>query len=157
MNKNVHFYVQPKSAIVALMTLCLSLSAVGRIYLYCSSDLPTYTNVWLQLVLPVAATVLYMLTVLLDGQERFYKTAIPVWLFALFSAVWVRHNLNGRMLIALSWMALFFFCFIYTDLTSGIRLHRSWLLFPLMLAPMATVVFYNRQAIFLRDWNAVVL
>ena len=157
MNKNVHFYVQPKSAIVALMTLCLSLSAVGRIYLYCSSDLPTYTNVWLQLVLPVAATVLYMLTVLLDGQERFYKTAIPVWLFALFSAVWVRHNLNGRMLVALSWMALFFFCFIYTDLTSGIRLHRSWLLFPLMLAPMATVIFYNRQAIFLRDWNAVVL
>ena len=157
MNKNVHFYVQPKSAIVVLMTLCLTLSALGRIYLYCFTPVPVYTSVWLQLVLPVAATVLYMLTVLLDGQERFYKTAIPVWFFALFSAVWVRHNLNGRMLIALSWMALFFFGFIYTDLTSGIRLHRAWLLFPLMLAPMATVVFYNRQAIFLRDWNAVVL
>ena len=157
MNKNVHFYVQPKSAIVVLMTLCLTLSAWGRIYLYCFTPVPVYTSVWLQLVLPVAATVLYMLTVLLDGQERFYKTAIPVWFFALFSAVWVRHNLNGRMLIALSWMALFFFGFIYTDLTSGIRLHRAWLLFPLMLAPMATVVFYNRQAIFLRDWNAVVL
>ncbi len=157
MNKNVHFYVQPKSAIVVLMTLCLTLSALGRIYLYCFTPVPVYTSVWLQLVLPVAATVLYMLTVLLDGRERFYKTAIPVWFFALFSAVWVRHNLNGRMLIALSWMALFFFGFIYTDLTSGIRLHRAWLLFPLMLAPMATVVFYNRQAIFLRDWNAVVL
>lgn len=157
MNKNVHFYVQPKSAIVVLMTLCLTLSAWGRIYLYCFTPVPVYTSVWLQLVLPVAATVLYMLTVLLDGQERFYKTAIPVWFFALFSAVWVRHNLNGRMLISLSWMALFFFGFIYTDLTSGIRLHRAWLLFPLMLAPMATVVFYNRQAIFLRDWNAVVL
>ena len=74
----------------------------------------------------------------------------------LFSAVWVMHNLQGRMLIALSWLALICFGLIYTDITSGARLHRAWLLFPVMLFPLATILYYNRQAIFLQDWPAVI-
>ena len=108
------------------------------------------------MVLPVAATVLYIVITLCNGREQFYKTAIPVWLFVLFSAVWVMHNLQGRMLIALSWLALICFGLIYTDITSGARLHRAWLLFPVMLFPLAVIVYYNRQAIFLRDWPAVI-
>lgn len=118
--------------------------------------MPIYTSLWLQMGLPVAATVLYVLITLCNGREQFYKTAIPVWLFVLFSAVWVMHNLQGRMLIALSWLALICFGLIYTDITSGARLHRAWLLFPVMLFPLAVIVYYNRQAIFLRDWPAVI-
>lgn len=97
-----------------------------------------------------------MLITLCNGREQFYKTAIPVWLYVLFSAVWVMHNLQGRMLIALSWLALICFGLIYTDITSGARLHRAWLLFPVMLFPLATILYYNRQAIFLQDWPAVI-
>ena len=79
-----------------------------------------------------------------------------MWLYVLFSAVWVMHNLQGRMLIALSWLALICFGLIYTDITSGARLHRAWLLFPVMLFPLATILYYNRQAIFLQDWPAVI-
>lgn len=118
--------------------------------------MPIYTSLWLQMGLPVAATVLYMLITLCNGREQFYKTAIPVWLYVLFSAVWVMHNLQGRMLIALSWLALICFGLIYTDITSGARLHRAWLLFPVMLFPLATILYYNRQAIFLQDWPAVI-
>ena len=60
------------------------------------------------------------------------------------------------MLIALSWLALICFGLIYTDITSGARLHRAWLLFPVMLFPLATILYYNRQAIFLQDWPAVI-
>ena len=118
--------------------------------------MPIYTSLWLQMGLPVAATVLYMLITLCNGREQFYKTAIPVWLYVLFSAVWVMHNLQGRMLIALSWLALICFGLVYTDITSGARLHRAWLLFPVMLSPLATILYYNRQAIFLQDWPAVI-
>lgn len=118
--------------------------------------MPIYTSLWLQMGLPVAATVLYMLITLCNGREQFYKTAIPVWLYVLFSAVWVMHNLQGRMLIALSWLALICFGLIYTYITSGARLHRAWLLFPVMLFPLATILYYNRQAIFLQDWPAVI-
>lgn len=118
--------------------------------------MPIYTSLWLQMGLPVAATVLYVLITLCNGREQFYKTAIPVWLYVLFSAVWVMHNLQGRMLIALSWLALICFGLVYTDISSGARLHRAWLLFPVMLFPLATILYYNRQAIFLQDWPAVI-
>lgn len=156
MNKNIHFYVNPKNGWTWLMAVCLAGSAISRIVLYCLHDMPIYTSLWLQMGLPVAATVLYVLITLCNGREQFYKTAIPVWLFVLFSAVWVMHNLQGRMLIALSWLALICFGLIYTDITSGARLHRAWLLFPVMLFPLAVIVYYNRQAIFLRDWPAVI-
>lgn len=138
------------------MAVCLAGSAISRIVLYGINDMPIYTSLWLQMGLPVAATVLYALITLCNGREQFYKTAIPVWLFVLFSAVWVIHNLQGRMLIALSWLALICFGLIYTDITSGARLHRAWLLFPVMLFPLAVIVYYNRQAIFLRDWPTVI-
>lgn len=138
------------------MAVCLAGSAISRIVLYGIHDMPIYTSLWLQMGLPVAATVLYALITLCNGREQFYKTAIPVWLFVLFSAVWVMHNLQGRMLIALSWLALICFGLIYTDITSGARLHRAWLLFPVMLFPLAVIVYYNRQAIFLRDWPTVI-
>ena len=155
MNKNIHFYVNPKNGWVWLMALCLAGSALGRVALYGMHNMPIYTSVWLQTVLPVGATLLYLLIVLCFGREQFYKTAIPVWLFILFSGIWVRHNLDGRMLVALSWLALICFGLLYTDITSGARLHRVWLLFPVMLTPLAVILYYNRQAIFLRDWPAV--
>lgn len=136
------------------MAVCLAGSAISRTVLYGLHHMPIYTSLWLQMGLPVAATVLYMLITLCNGREQFYKTAIPVWLYVLFSAVWVMHNLQGRMLIALSWLALICFGLIYTYITSGARLHRAWLLFPVMLFPLATILYYNRQAIFLQDWPA---
>lgn len=138
------------------MAVCLAGSAISRIVLYGIHDMPIYTSLWLQMGLPVAATVLYVLITLCNGREQFYKTAIPVWLYVLFSAVWVMHNLQGRMLIALSWLALICFGLVYTDISSGARLHRAWLLFPVMLFPLATILYYNRQAIFLQDWPAVI-
>lgn len=119
MNKNIHFYVSPKNGWAWLMAVCLAGSAISRIVLYGLHDMPIYTSLWLQMGLPVAATVLYVL-------------------------------------IALSWLALICFGLIYTDITSGARLHRAWLLFPVMLFPLAVIVYYNRQAIFLRDWPAVI-
>ena len=156
MNKNIHFYVSPKNGWAWLMAVCLAGSAISRIVLYGIHDMPIYTSLWLQMGLPVAATVLYVLITLCNGREQFYKTAIPVWLYVLFSAVWVMHNLQGRMLIALSWLALICFGLVYTDISSGARLHRAWLLFPVMLFPLATILYYNRQAISLQDWPAVI-
>lgn len=155
-NKNIHFYVSPKNGWAWLMAVCLAGSAISRIVLYGIHDMPIYTSLWLQMGLPVAATVLYVLITLCNGREQFYKTAIPVWLYVLFSAVWVMHNLQGRMLIALSWLALICFGLVYTDISSGARLHRAWLLFPVMLFPLTTILYYNRQAIFLQDWPAVI-
>ena len=154
MKNSIHFYVSPKNGFAWLMTVLLAASAVTRIVLFCS--MPNPGNVWWGLVLPVAATLLYILITMVQGQEQFYKTAIPVWMLALFAAVWAKDGLGGRATVALFWIALFCISFLYTDITSGIRFQRAWLLFPVILTPLAAVFYYNRQAIFARNWPAVV-
>lgn len=77
MNKNIHFYVTPKNGWAWLMAVCLAGSAISRTVLYGLHHMPIYTSLWLQMGLPVAATVLYMLITLCNGREQFYKTAIP--------------------------------------------------------------------------------
>lgn len=155
MKNRIHFYVSPKNAFAWLMALLLAASAITRIMLF--QSLPHPGNVWWHLVLPVAATVLYALITLLQGQEQFYKTAIPVWMLALFAAVWSKDSLQGHAMVALFWIAMFFFAFLYTDITSGLHAHRVWLLLPIMLTPLAAIYYYNRQAIFLKDWPRVML
>lgn len=155
MKNRIHFYVSPKNAFAWLMALLLAASAISRIMLF--QSLPHPGNVWWHLVLPVAATVLYALITLLQGQEQFYKTAIPVWMLALFAAVWSKDSLQGHAMVALFWIAMFFFAFLYTDITSGLHAHRVWLLLPIMLTPLAAIYYYNRQAIFLKDWPRVML
>ena len=91
MKNNVHFYVEPKNGFVLLMTLLLSASAISRVLLFSMNAIPG--NVWWRVVLPVAATALYILIALCQGREQFYKTAIPVWLLALFAAIWVKESL----------------------------------------------------------------
>lgn len=155
MKNRIHFYVSPKNAFAWLMALLLAASAITRIMLF--QSLPHPGNVWWHLVLPAAATVLYALITLLQGQEQFYKTAIPVWMLALFAAVWSKDSLQGHAMVALFWIAMFFFAFLYTDITSGLHAHRVWLLLPIMLTPLAAIYYYNRQAIFLKDWPRVIL
>ena len=135
------------------MTLLLSASAVSRVLLFSMNAIPG--NVWWRVVLTVAATALYILIALCQGREQFYKTAIPVWLLALFAAIWVKESLGSRALVWLLWISLFFFAFLYMDVVSGQRVHRVWLLFPIMLLPLTGIYYFNRQAIFQRDWDAV--
>ena len=155
MKNNIHFYVSPKNGFVWLMSLCLVASAASRIILWNLTANPA--NVWLQLVLPVAATLLYVLITLVNGKEQFYKTAIPVWMLAIFACAWGRDNLQGKAMIGLFWVAMFFFAFLYMDITSGMRQDKTWLLFPVMLLPLAAIYYYNRQAIFLKKWEDVIV
>ena len=78
-----------------------------------------------------------------------------MWLLALFAAIWVKESLGSRALVWLLWISLFFFAFLYMDVVSGQRVHRVWLLFPIMLLPLTGIYYFNRQAIFQRDWDAV--
>ena len=52
-------------------------------FLAYTGDIP---NLWTQVILPSAATLLYVLIVILDGKEHFYKTAIPVWMMAIYGS-----------------------------------------------------------------------
>jgi len=144
MENRISFYVSRKNPLTWLMTLCLVGSAVARAFIFSGME---GVGVWSQIVLPIAAALLYVLIVLLNGKEMFYKTAIPVWMAALYSGIWINQNVSNRMIVWLFWIALIFFASLYTDITAGHRKYGVFLLVPVVLTPLAFMLYFFRYAL----------
>ena len=151
MKDRIHLYVSGKNPLTWLMALCMAGSAVARIVIFGEKGTGDTLYVWCQIVLPIAATLLYALIALLGGKELFYKTAIPVWMMGLYGALWIRDNIEGTMMTWLFWIAIVFFAFLYTDITSGKRRHFIALLLPVVAAPLAFVLYFYREALLAGD------
>ena len=143
----MHFYVSRKNVLTWLMTLCMVCSVVARIVFSGVKGAGDTLDVWSQIVLPVAASLLYVFIVLTSGKELFYKTAIPVWMMVIYSGLWIKENVESRMMVCLFWIALIFFATLYTDITSGKRKYGAILLIPVVLAPAAFILYFHRDAL----------
>ena len=151
MEKRIHLNVSRKNALTWLMALCLVGSAVARIVIACLKGSGEELEVWSQIVLPVAATLLYVLIALINGKELFYKTAIPVWLMGIYYAI-VPHTVIGHnpFLLGMYYTCILFYCAVYTAITCG-TIRYPWLLVPLFAAPMAAVGYsYSTEPDLLR-------
>ena len=146
MKNRIHLFVSRKNVLTWLMALCMVGSAVARIGIFCVKGTGDSSFVWSQIILPTAATLLYALIALLQGKEQFYKTAIPVWMMALYSAIWLNANIQSRMIVWLFWIALVFFAFLYTDITAGHRIHAVSLLLPVVASPIVFILYFYREA-----------
>lgn len=144
MENRTHLYVSHKNPLTWLMVLCMAASAVSRIWIFGMDGVESLPG---QILLPITATTLYALIALLDGKEHFYRTAIPVWLMALYCWLWIRSVENRVLLSSLFFVALIFFASSYTDIVSGHRRHTVLFLLPLVLAPLAYMAFYCREAL----------
>ena len=84
MKNATRYFVSTKNVLTWLMALCMICSAVTRIVFAGLKGSGDSLEVWCQIVLPIAAALLYALIVLVSGRELFYKTAIPVWMICLY-------------------------------------------------------------------------
>ena len=125
------------------MALCMVGSAVARIYLFSGME---GAGAWSQIVLPIAATVLYLLIALCSGDELFYKTAIPVWIISIYAGIWIDSNVESTMGSWLFWIALIFIAYLYTQITSG-RHKNPLLLIPVIGSPLGMLIYYQRSAL----------
>ena len=155
MKNRIHLYVSSKNKLTWLMALCMAASAVARIAFPGVKGSGESLQVWSQIILPITATALYALIALLDGQENFYKTAIPVWMMVLYSGLWISNNVTGRMMTVLFWIALFFFGYLYTDITAGGKPKGVWLLLPIAAAPVIFILYFCRDALLAGSLNAL--
>ena len=133
------------------MALCMAGSAVARIILFSGVE---GAGAWSQIVLPIAASLLYMLIALGSGEELFYKTAIPVWMVAIYSGFWIDYNVESGMISWLFWFTLIFFAYLYARIANG-RMGAPILLIPVIGAPLATIVYYQRDALASGDLTAL--
>ena len=142
MENKTRLYVSKKNLLTWLMVLCMVGSAVARILLVGKEG----TDWWSQIFLPVAAALLYALVTIISGKERFYKTAIPVWLIALyfffvFSAV--DFGYYDAMISVLYAIVMIFYAFLYTQIISE-KSSFTWLLPIVFLVPIGALAYLHR-------------
>ena len=141
MEKRVHIYVSRKNVLTWLMALCLVGSAVTHIVITGVKGIGFSQDVWSQIVLPAAATLLFVLITLISGKEMFYKTAIPVWLMGLYFAIRPHAFMGSNpFIMGMYYTCIIFFCLLYTAITAG-KL-RVWLLPLLFAAPLAAIGYF---------------
>ena len=126
MENKTRLFVSKKNVLTWLMALCMVSSAVARIMIVGKEG----ADWWCQIFLPIAASLLYAAVTLISGKERFYKTAIPVWMIAayfffVFSAV--DFGYYDIMITILYAGILIFYAVLYTQITSE-KASLTWLL-----------------------------
>ncbi len=154
MKNRTHFYVSSKNLLTWLMALCMVCSAVARIVFVGLKGSDSAAVVWSQIVLPIAAALLYALIALLSGKEQFYKTAIPVWMicfyfYFVFSGI--HFGQFHTMIVGLYAIALLFVAVLYTQITCG-KVPVTWLLIPLEVFPLAALLYINRHPLLQQNW-----
>ena len=155
MEKRKNYYVSRKIALTWLMAVCMVASAVARIVFPGVKGAGEPLNMWCQIFLPIAATTLYALIALLSGDEFFYRTAIPVWIMALYSGLWISDNILSRMMVYLFWIALIFFATMYTDIISGHRPKSIFLLFPIVASPLIFILYFSKNELLAGNYAAL--
>ncbi len=145
MRNHSHLYVSRNNGFVWLALLCLAASGVSRI-LFAGAGGSGGTYLLSQVLLPVAAVFLYGFITWFCGQELFYKTAIPVWMMALYAGVRLQAALESRLMLWLFWIALAFFALLYTLITAGTR-HPALFLLPVISSPLVFLLYVYRHGI----------
>ena len=138
-------FVSRKNVLTWLMALCLVGSAVARIVMPGVKGTGCTQEVWSQIVLPVAATLLYVLIALFNSKEMFHKTALPVWLMGLYFAI-RPHSFIGNsnpFVMGMFYICIFFLCLLYMVITAG--KWYPWLLVPLFSVPLAAMGYFCSQ------------
>ena len=133
MKNRKSYCVSLKNVLTWLMVLCMVGSVVTRIVFVGLKG----AGLWSQIILPIAAALLFALITIISGKERFYKTAIPVWLMcAYYSVCFAKVNFGNydTMIGVLYGIMMLFIAAMYTLTTSG-KLPATWLMLPLLLLP----------------------
>ena len=131
MEKRLHLYVKRNHVATWLMAVCMAASAAATVVMS-RGMVFTGIGLWCGVVMPCVCAVWYALIVLLSGEERFYKTAVPVWLLGISCAVQLKQVMQGyALLYATTCICILFHCLCYTAITGGRT--KPWLLLPLYL------------------------
>ncbi|MCQ2401502.1 MAG: hypothetical protein MJ059_06240 [Lachnospiraceae bacterium] len=124
MEKRVHYFVSRKNVFTWLAVLCMIASCVTRgIYAGMTSQEPRF---WL-VVVPILACILFVLIILINGEELLFRTALPVFMIALYFIIRTcggPYTLKIKFLYAVVYAAVAIF---YMEVVSGKIGHRIFI------------------------------
>ena len=149
MKNRTNYYVSKKNLLTWLMALCMVCSAVTRIVFVGMKGPEQAPQLWSQIILPIAAALLFAAITLISGREMFYKTAIPVWMICIYYYfIFVGRDYGNwsGMIKALLAITLLFVAVLYTQITSG-RMGHVWILFPVLAFPIAGQLYLEKATL----------
>ena len=144
MEKRTNYYVSGKNVLTWLVALCMVCSAVARVLVGVKG-----ADLWCQIVLPIAAALLYAIIALFDGKEHFYRTAFPIWMFSIYYGILLwQHDFQShdKLIGVLFIIVMIFVAVVYTQISAGKR-GGTWLLLVTNLLPFAAQAYINRAAL----------
>ena len=157
MKNRTNYFVSRKNLLTWLMALCMVCSAVTRIVFVGMKGTDSTLQMWSQIVLPIAAALLFALIITVSGKEHFYKSAIPVWMICIYYYFLLSGFDFGNfhtMVVALYAIALLFIAVLYTQITCG-KVPAAWLLIPLLLFPLAAQLYLQRPILMRGDYTVL--
>ena len=156
MKKRNSFYINRKTLPACLMALLLTVSAVIRMIFFGEKGTDTASDFWSLCVLPAAASLLYVLISMVSGTERFYKTAIPIWLMSLYFFFRVLTYQFDPVINTLYLLVLFALATAYQLITSG-RLAGPMVLVPLYLVVAGPLLYLSQDLLVTNGWKHFLL
>lgn len=152
------FFVSRKNILVWLMVACMVASAVTRIWFSGVKGAGESQHLWSLMILPTVSSLLFAAICLFSGREKFYKTAIPIWLIGLYYCFFFGYfgfTSFRVMIIGLYVIALLFVAIMYTMITGG-KLAQAWLLIPLELFPIAAQMYLYRDQLSAGEYRLLI-
>ena len=147
-----------RNALTWISAVLMLASVVARIVLFCGKGAVTSAEMWFQILLPTAAGILFILLILLSGRIHFYRTAIPVWMFAIYFCQVATVLFPVKRYVLLLWLLYGCLAGFYTRVTAG-KVKHFWILWFATAALTAFFLFEKRpmfaQAKTLQEWSWV--
>ena len=139
MKNREHIYISLKNVLIWIMLLCMVGSVVTRFMFPGEKGI----GVWDQIVLPVAACLLFALVSILNGKERYYKTALAVWLYAAYYCVLFisfPYSSFSTMIKVLYLIAMLSLAIAYSSIIAN-HARLFWLMIPSLLFPLCAQLY----------------
>lgn len=152
MDQRINYYVSKTNACTWISAAALVISVIVRLM-----DAGVYSgaaSIWGLLVLPVFAIVLFLIQMLLFGEEHFYTTSIPVFLFCLYLAIKVGMGSFSLIIKFICWVACIGVAYIYAHTVDGKG--RKWLILIILTAFLGINIYLNKTALFDHVWNTTI-
>ncbi len=144
MDQRINYYVSKKNLFTWLSAVAVLASIVIRLVfadIYSESG-----QIWLLVILPVFAGVLFLIQMLVFGDEHFYSTGLSAFLFCLYSAIKIGIGGYSIMIRFIFWVACIGVAYIYIHTASGKS--GKWLILIILLAFLGIRIYMNKAVIF---------
>ncbi len=143
MEKRVTYFVSVKHLLTWISAVLMIGSMGLQIANFCGEGAEAKTILF---VLPMLAGLIFTWILLLDGKEHFYRTAIPVALFAVYFFLLLMEQNYPKRYLALNAVVLAVYVIAWRVFSVGRFASKCWLIL-IQLATLAVVAYDRRTAL----------